>query len=125
MKEEVFLIVDDKHEVLNLLKWEVNELGAKAFVADCCDKAIMLLRDVEFKAMFLDIVLGNETSERILKYLKSRENILNQNIRIILISGYINDSFVGKHTPKFFRIMEKPFFPDEISRVIKEVSQLS
>lgn len=117
-----FLIVDDNHDILDFLKLELKEVGSLSMQADNCDDAIEILKEVEFEAVFLDIILINESSERILTYLKSDENIKNGNIKIIIMSGAIDENFISKYKDKFFDIIEKPFSNEDFSKVLNKIS---
>jgi len=113
-----FLLVDDNHEILSFLKWELQEVGILSMQADNCQHAIEILKEIELKAIFLDIVLGHENSEKILSFLKSEENLKNKAIKVILMSGLIDESFSDKYRNKFFEILEKPFTSEELSQLI-------
>lgn len=119
------LIVDDKHEILSLIKWELKEEGILSMQADSCESAIELLEEISFSAIFLDIVLGDEQSSTILSFLSSENNLLNIEVPIVVMSGLIDKKFSEKHANKFYAILEKPFSDNEIRAIARRIKELN
>ncbi|EQC44027.1 response regulator [Bacteriovorax sp. Seq25_V] len=117
-----FLIVDDNHDVLSFLKWELQEFGAISMQADNCQDAIEVIKEIELEAIFLDIVLGHESSEQIITFIRSEENTLNKDVRVVLMSGLIDQEFSHKYHDKFYQILEKPFSSERLLQVLKQLS---
>lgn len=113
------LIVDDRHDILSFLKWELKQAGVLSMQADNTEDAIELLKEVEFEAIFLDIVLGQSNSSEIVDYIRSSSNAVNPGLKVILMSGLIDKEFMKKHNQKFYKILEKPFVDKDVQDIIE------
>lgn len=117
------LLVDDRHDILSFLMWELKQHGILCMQADNSQDALELLSEIEFEAIFLDIVLGQDNSTPIVDYIRSEKNILNNSLKVVLMSGLIDKDFTDKHKNKFFKILEKPFVDSEIAEIIREIKE--
>lgn len=115
------LLVDDRHDILSLLKWELKQLGVLCMQADNTADALDLLSEIEFEAIFLDIVLGQNNSTSIVDFIRSEKNLLNINIKVVLMSGLIDQAFMDKHKNKFYKILEKPFVDTDIAEIVEQL----
>jgi DNA-binding NtrC family response regulator len=120
---EPILIVDDQHDILSFIEWELKPTGVECSQADNVGDAISLLKEKKLSCIFLDILLENTTSEDILRFLKSEENSLNQDIPVIVMSAFIDQDFVTRNEGKVYKIIEKPFDAGEISEIVSSLNQ--
>lgn len=116
------LVVDDKHDILSFIRYELKPDGINTFEADNVSDAIAALRSNEFSCILLDIFIKEESSEEVIKFLKSDENTLNSSVPIIIMSGMINEDFINRNASKVYKILEKPFGNGEILETIRAIS---
>lgn len=119
---EPVLIVDDQHDILSFIEWELKPTGVECSQADNVGDAINLLKEKKLSCIFLDILLEDSSSEDILKFLKSDENNLNQDIPVIVMSAFIDKEFVARNEGKVYKIIEKPFDAGEISEIVTSLN---
>ncbi len=115
------LIVDDEHDILSFLKWELKQSKIQSDQVDNPEDAIKLLKENEYLCVLTDIVLKNISSEKIVNFIKSEENLINKELPIIVMSGKINDEFIERNKSKFYKIVEKPFSQGEIIKILNEL----
>lgn len=120
---EPVLIVDDQHDILSFIEWELKPTGVECSQADNVNDAINLLKEKKLSCIFLDILLEDSSSEDILKFIKSEENNLNPDIPVIVMSAFIDKEFVARNEGKVFKIIEKPFDSGQISEIVTNLNQ--
>ncbi|EQC51643.1 response regulator [Bacteriovorax sp. DB6_IX] len=120
---EPILIVDDQHDILSFIEWELKSTGVECSQADNISDAINLLKERKLSCIFLDILLDDKSSEDILRFLKSEENSLNADIPIVVMSAFIDENFISRNAGKVYKIVEKPFEPGEISSIVTNLNQ--
>lgn len=120
---EPILIVDDQHDILSFIEWELKSTGVECSQADNISDAINLLKERKLSCIFLDILLDDKSSEDILRFLKSEENSLNADISIVVMSAFIDENFISRNAGKVYKIVEKPFEPGEISSIVTNLNQ--
>lgn len=115
------LIVDDNPEIRNILKLECKaaEMNSRSVATE--HGAIIALKEESFDWILLDILLndGAETSLKVLEYLKSSENKLNDGLRVIILSGIADKDFKERNKDKVTKIISKPFDMNELIEFIK------
>ena len=119
---EPILVVDDKADILSILKEEFDSQDIESSEVDNTSDAVELLKTKQFSCLFLDIVLGNTSSEKIVEFLKGPENTLNSNLPVIVMSGYVDPAFVERVKTKVYKVIEKPFEEGLIQRIIEDLS---
>jgi len=120
---EPVLIVDDQHDILSFIEWELKPTGVQCSLIDNVSDAIGLLKEQKVSCIFLDILLNDTSSEEVLKFLKSEENSLNADVPVIIMSAYIDKDFVERNSNKVYRIIEKPFDAGEIADLVSGLNQ--
>lgn len=115
------LVVDDEHELLSLLKEEFDSYDIESSTADNTESAIELLKTESFSCLFLDIVLGKTSSEKVIEFLKSPENTINIDLPVVIMSGYVDPSFIERVQAKVYKVIEKPFKDGLIKSIIADL----
>lgn len=115
------LVVDDEHELLSLLKEEFDSYDIESSTADNTESAIELLKTESFSCLFLDIVLGKTSSEKVIEFLKSPENTINIDLPVVIMSGYVDLSFIERVQAKVYKVIEKPFKDGLIKSIIADL----
>jgi len=119
------LVVDDQHDILSFIEWELKPTGIECSQADNTNKAIELLKEKQLSCIFLDILLDDTSSEEVLKFLKSEENSLNRDIPVVIMSGFINQEFIDRNVDKVYKILEKPFNTGEIVEIVNSLKDVA
>ncbi|OIQ20586.1 MAG: hypothetical protein BM556_01215 [Bacteriovorax sp. MedPE-SWde] len=119
------LVVDDQHDILSFIEWELKPTGIECSQADNTNKAIELLKEKQLSCIFLDILLDDTSSEEVLKFLKSEENNLNRDIPVVIMSGFINQEFIDRNVDKVYKILEKPFNTGEIVEIVNSLKDVA
>ncbi len=84
------LIVDDDPDILAFAKFDTHHSNYRLYTCKTSEQAEYLLKHVPFLCGFLDVILGvNQTSDSIIQYIESEDNILNKNIPLIITSQYL------------------------------------
>ncbi|MGA9405814.1 MAG: PAS domain S-box protein [Bacteroidota bacterium] len=117
---ETLLVVEDEETLLEMLKVVIEEKGYHVITANDGLQALEVYRSRkdEINMVLSDVGLPKITGELLFGELKK----LNPSVKVILASGYIDinsKSEVLKAGVKEF--IQKPYFPDEVLKKIREV----
>ncbi len=118
--KNLVLIIDDDIHFSDFLKDLIEEQGVFAYVANSIEKAKSLLYQHSFKIIFLDINLKGRNGAEILKFLIDSPLNENSKTNFVIMSGFIEDTFIEKNKDRFSAILKKPFDPEEIYSVVKK-----
>jgi CheY-like chemotaxis protein len=108
------LIADDDRLVNFVVKEWVENTGRKALTAENAIQALTMLRDnpdirVLVTDLHLPVIDGNSLIREALK--------LRPNLKVIVITGYVNDLTV----PGKYPIIAKPFYPADLAGALDDV----
>lgn len=85
-KDKSVLIVDDEHEVLEILEELIIKLSCKVFKATNSDEAIKLAIKLNPSVILLDLDLNEESGYDVLDRIRSEPNL--SIVPVIVVSGY-------------------------------------
>jgi len=117
---ETILIVEDEEITRTFLSRVLKENGYSIFEADSIEEAkrIFEKNEEEIKMVFSDVILADGSGLAFVEELFSE----NQNIRILLSSGYISDKVEILNVAKEkFDFLEKPYDVAQLLRKVKEI----
>ncbi|MEJ2307332.1 MAG: ATP-binding protein, partial [candidate division WOR-3 bacterium] len=117
---ETILIVEDEEITRTFLSRVLKENGYSIFEADSIEEAkrIFEKNEEEIKMVFSDVILADGSGLAFVEELFSE----NQNIRILLSSGYISDKVEILNVAKEkFDFLEKPYDVSQLLRKVKEI----
>ena len=109
------LIVDDDPQILRLLRAMLGPQNVKVLSAPLPSDALRICGEETVDVLISDISMpemdGNKLAERVFK--------LNPRVRVLLISGAVNEAPAVKGGQVLF--LKKPFFPSELIRLLREM----
>ncbi len=117
---ETILIVEDEEITRTFLSRVLKENGYSIFETDSIEEAkrIFEKNEEEIKMVFSDVILADGSGLAFVEELFSE----NQNIRILLSSGYISDKVEILNVAKEkFDFLEKPYDVAQLLRKVKEI----
>jgi len=119
-KGETILIVEDEEITRTFLSKVLNENGYYVFEADSIEEAKKIFGENKDKInmVFSDVILADGSGAAFVEELFSE----NQNVRILLSSGYMSDKVeVLKIAKQKFDFLEKPYDVAQLLRKVKEI----
>jgi DNA-binding NtrC family response regulator len=121
MNREI-LIVDDKEKFCKSLAENLDELGFQSYYATNGTDALEILQRHHFKAVIVDVVLGDENGLEILKRIQK----VNRRIPVIMITGYASiDTAVQSIKNGAFDYIQKPVNFDKLLKTIENAIKKS
>ncbi len=116
---ETVLIVDDELEVLNGAEQVLRNCGYHVLTATNGQAALDLCQSQEqsIDLVLLDLVMPGMSGQETLSRLRK----LDPDLRIVIASGYISPSDRDRHGRHVAGHLEKPFTPDRMLAVVREV----
>lgn len=121
MKE--VLVVDDNDPVFKIIENELISINVRSIYASKNENALAELKKKKFRCIFLDIILGNESSAKVIDFLRSSENTLNQDIPVIVISGFADKDYSERIKCKVFSFLSKPFLKNSIKEAFLKLEK--
>jgi CheY-like chemotaxis protein/two-component sensor histidine kinase len=122
------LLMDDDPAVRRSLGRMLSELGYRAWTARNGEEAVSLYREASargeaFDAVLMDLrVADGAGGKDALRELSA----LDPDVRAVVVSGYSDDPVMAHHREMGFRAcLAKPFTPDDLARVLGEVTATS
>lgn len=113
------LIVDDDHQVLGQLHYEVKLKRMNAVEVDTAKKAIEILQTEKFDCLVLDILMKEGSTESVVQFIK--EDGINKDIPVILMSAMASKKFIERNEQKVAKIIAKPFETGTLASALQEV----
>lgn len=122
------LIVDDETHIRSLLEQTLEELEddyeVEIFSASDGQEGLEQIRDVRPRLVFLDIMMPKMNGYEVCRKVKSDSSFADTQIILLTAKGQEVDRKEGLEAGAL-RYMTKPFDPDEILAVAKEVLGLT
>lgn len=104
------LVVEDDVDLCNSILTSLSRSGYKPTGATEFKDASFRLRTVTFACVLLDMHFGTEPKgEELIELMRNRQQSLNPNTPIIVISGFLDRDLVTKIAPKIKGALVKPF----------------
>jgi two-component system phosphate regulon response regulator PhoB len=101
------LAVDDNHDILEILKFILEDSGYKVDTLSDGRKLMATINDKHPDLILLDIMLGNMDGRELCKEIKTQ--VATHNIPVIMISASYNISTTLNHENGPDDFIEKPF----------------
>lgn len=116
MNPRTVLIVDDEPEVLRLIESMLRPRRVNILIAPCAADALLICERETVHLLISDVRMpemdGNRLAERVLKMYPSAS--------VLLISGDGKAAQAGSKAGRV-RFLQKPFFPSELIRHLREL----
>ncbi len=115
------LIADDSSETRKLIRYTLEREGYKVIEAKNGDEAIQNTSKYNPSLIILDIIMP--VSDGFSTVLKLKNSKKTKNIPIIVMTGHekLGGLFMMHETAKFNDFLEKPFFPEELVKKVKNI----
>ncbi len=120
MDEKFILLIDDDKEFIEVLKLALSKTYKNVHAVSDIETGINLLSQYNFSCIVLDINIAGRNGAEIIKYLVEHQDNLNNTTPVIIMSGYINEQFIEKHSTRFAGILRKPFEKNELTSLIDD-----
>jgi signal transduction histidine kinase len=116
---ERILLVEDNEDILEVTSTMLSEFGYRVQSASNGAEAIQLLRSgQEFELLFSDVVMPNGVSG---VELAREARRLNEDIKVLLTSGYAGDVLERHQAVDEFPIIDKPFRRAELAQRLRSI----
>ena len=111
------LVVDDDHSVRSLLLTLVKREGLQADAAASGNQAIALLRENDYQAIVLDLMMPDGNGEDVLRILGEKSGVGN---RVVVISAGSIVALDNLAHPNVHRKLHKPFDIRDLIAAVRE-----
>lgn len=113
---ETLLIIDDEPDVCFVLERILHRLGHAAITSNTGDAGIALYRKHvrTIRAVFLDLTMEGMNGFETLQQLR----MINPVLRVIVMSGYDDGSFLNKTADQYTTFLHKPFMINDIQNLL-------
>ncbi len=113
------LVVDDEHDVAELIKIFLNNIGYEADVFLSCEESMEAVLNNKYWAVFCDYMMPRATGDNLYYRIKEMNSELAK--RFIIVTGAVLnerlDEFIKKEGVK---VINKPFKLEEIKNILVE-----
>lgn len=104
------LLVEDDGELTQSMTGLLGNHNYNVVSATNAREAIMKLKKQEFCCVITDIKLANGSGEEVIEYLrKSKKLEMNENVPIIVVSGFLDKALIEKIMSQVNGALVKPF----------------
>jgi len=100
------LVIDDEPDMLDLLRWDLEDAGATVFTALSAKQALQTVKDYELDFIISDIRIGSDNGVELLKTFKGEMNLP---CDIVLISGFADITEEEALALGAKKLLSKPF----------------
>ncbi len=121
---ERILIVEDEEAVRTFSARALAATGYEVFEADSGEEALEILEELDYKIDLLisDVIMPEMDGPTLIKHVRERNN----NLKVILVSGYAEDSIrKDLEDDRSFEFLSKPYSLDQINSKVKQVLESS
>jgi CheY-like chemotaxis protein len=122
MKTKKILYVEDNELVQETVSEILSEDGHHVITASTVAKALEDMEHHEFNLVLLDYTLVDETSEGVIRYMKS--NSYYCTVPIVVMSGDLNNSIANSLRSSIDAILIKPVDPDKLRLTIANYASM-
>lgn len=118
-KQEIILIVEDEEAVRKVIRTVVEEQGYKVIEAQNGDEALHLLVEdaLEVSVIITDIVMPKLSGNKLGEYI----SVLYPAVKVLYISGYMNDEVLRNFTHSGMFFLQKPFSPEQLLNKLRTI----
>ena len=120
MFKETVLIVDDEEDILELIKYNLNNEGYSVFTAKSGEQAIEMTKQLDPNLVVLDLMLPGMDGLEVTRYLRSKEKTRDLPIVILTAKGDETDIITGLELGANDYIA-KPFSPKVLAARIRAI----
>jgi len=120
MSKETLLIVDDEQDIIELIKYNLENEGYSILTAQTGEQAIQIARHSQPDLMVLDLMLPGIDGLEVTKYLKQNEHTQNIPIVMLTAKGEESDIVTGLELGANDYI-SKPFSPKVLVARIRAI----
>ncbi len=119
MEQQLVLIIDDDPDVAEVLSTYIRELGYETHVTDSSKKALELIDENSYFAVFSDWKMPDMKGDELLREVKNRNPELAS--RFTLITGaVVDDETENKLLASGAVLLKKPFRLEQIKNTLDE-----
>ncbi len=122
-REKQLLIVEDDEELRNTIVNSLNRTGLRAFGVSSLRDARARLRLQTYDLVLIDIHLGDDRSDELIRELRERQDSLNKDTPILVISGFLDRDLIGSLRPYVQGALVKPFSLNSVLDQVKALTQ--
>lgn len=118
-KQETILIVEDEDAVRKVIKTVVEEQGYRVLEARNGDEALQLVveDDLDITVIITDIVMPKLSGNKLGEYI----SVLYPQVKILYISGYMDDDVLHSFIRSDVFFLQKPFSPDQLLNKLRTI----
>lgn len=112
------LVVDDSHDMLEVIRRNLNELGLNPFTSDNVVEAIDILDTTEINLVITDLNMPNVDGSQLVRYISHHYST----IPVLVITGYPNvQSAVEVMKMGAVEYLIKPFTNNELEQALEQI----
>ena len=87
------LVVEDDQDIRTMIEAKLSAKNIDFEFADSVKQAILKIDEVPFKAISLDISLGDENAAQIIDHMSKNSNHINRRALFVIFSQHVNEEF--------------------------------
>lgn len=111
LQNKLLLVVDDEPDIREILKEELEELGAEVIEASCGNEAIEILKNRRFDAVLTDANMPNGNGLQLIKHIRSVHTSLPI---AVVITGHSEFSDIEAYAAGASAVFGKPIIMNEV-----------